>query len=172
MTMRIVPLALMVAGACLIAAAEVVVRDPWLVWNTSASLPVGLYRVRAADGLADGDVVVVRPPSAFAPLFAERGYLPAGTPLLKRIAAGAGDTVCRDGLQVTIDGVAAGHARERDRFGRCLPIWQGCRALGSGEVFLMNRDVPDSLDGRYFGPVSITSVIGRADPLWTLEEAQ
>jgi type IV secretory pathway protease TraF len=34
----------------------------------------------------------------------------------------------------------------------------------------MNWSVPDSLDGRYFGPIPTSSVIGRALPLWTDEE--
>ena len=34
----------------------------------------------------------------------------------------------------------------------------------------MNWDVPDSLDGRYFGPIPASSVIGRALPLWTDED--
>ena len=33
----------------------------------------------------------------------------------------------------------------------------------------MNPGVPDSLDGRYFGPLPASSIIGRAVPLWTDE---
>ena len=54
--------------------------------------------------------------------------------------------------------------------GRDLPVWQGCRVIGDGEIFLMNWEVGDSLDGRYFGPIPASSVIGRALPLWTDEE--
>mgnify|MGYP002142929463 CR=1 FL=1 len=39
-----------------------------------------------------------------------------------------------------------------------------------GQLFLMNWEVRDSLDGRYFGPIPADSVIGRAVPLWTDEE--
>jgi len=42
--------------------------------------------------------------------------------------------------------------------------------IGDGEIFLMNWEVGDSLDGRYFGPIPASSVIGRALPLWTDEE--
>ena len=34
----------------------------------------------------------------------------------------------------------------------------------------MNIDIPDSLDGRYFGPLPATTVIGRAVPLYTDED--
>ena len=54
--------------------------------------------------------------------------------------------------------------------GRPLPVWQGCRVVAGGEVFLMNRQSEDSLDGRYFGPLPTTTIVGRADPLWTDEE--
>ena len=35
-----------------------------------------------------------------------------------------------------------------------------------GEVFLMNPQSANSLDGRYFGPLPAASIVGRAIPLW------
>jgi type IV secretory pathway protease TraF len=102
-------------------------------------------------------------------LLAERGYLPTGIPLIKRIAAVSGQRVCRFGHAVTIDGAYVGMARSRDRLGRPLPAWFGCRTLRSGELFVMNPAAPDSFDGRYFGVLRITDVIGRATPIWTDE---
>ncbi|MGK9235763.1 S26 family signal peptidase [Inquilinus limosus] len=162
----------MLASICLSAGPALVAPVPPFVWNASASLPMGLYRVLAVDHLAVGDIVLARTPAALVPLFAKRGYLPAGVPLLKRVAALPGSTICRDGLRILIDGIAAGRALGRDRLGRTLPVWQGCRVLGDREVFLMNRGVPDSLDGRYFGPVPLGSIIGHAEPLWTVEAPQ
>ena len=71
---------------------------------------------------------------------------------------------------VTVDGITVGNALDRDRLGRTLPIWQGCHRLGASELFLMNIGVRDSLDGRYFGPLAVTTVIGRATPLYTDED--
>jgi type IV secretory pathway protease TraF len=34
----------------------------------------------------------------------------------------------------------------------------------------MNTVPADSLDGRYFGPLPLTTIVGRADPIWTREE--
>lgn len=169
MTLRAAPLVGILAGVCLAAGPAVISPAPRLVWNASTSLPIGLYRVRAADRIDVGDIVLAPPPDALVRSFDSRGYLPAGRPLLKRVAAVPGNTVCRSGLQITIDGAAAGRAREHDWVGRPLPAWQGCRMLADGETFLMNRDVPDSLDGRYFGAVPTRSIFGRAEPLWTLE---
>jgi type IV secretory pathway protease TraF len=81
-----------------------------------------------------------------------------------------GQTVCRNHLAVMIDGVVMAFARERDRRGRPLPVWQGCQLIAKGEVFLMNWQSDDSLDGRYFGPLPVASILGRAVPLWTFAE--
>jgi len=60
--------------------------------------------------------------------------------------------------------------REHDRSGRPLPIWQGCHVIADGEVFLMNWRSADSFDGRYFGALPTSAIIGTAVPLWTGEE--
>lgn len=143
---------------------------PKLLWNASASVPIGLYAVRHALPLHVGELVVVTPPGQLAQFFAARRYLPLGVPLVKHVLALPGQTVCRNGRAITVDGAVVGEALEHDRFGRALPDWQGCCALSTGEVFLMNTAPPDSLDGRYFGPLPLTTIVGRADPIWTREE--
>ena len=121
-------------------------------------------------GLRVADLVVLRPPEPLAEFLADRAYLPRGVPLLKHVSALAGQSVCRNGFAVTINGAAIGKARERDSRGRPLPSWQGCRVVSADEVFLMNPRSADSLDGRYFGPLPASSVIGRAIPRWTMGE--
>ena len=99
---------------------------------------------------------------------AARGYLPIGVPMMKRILALPGQTVCRRGLDIIVYG-AVGRARERDSADREMPVWQGCHTIGDDELFVMNWDVPDSVDSRYFGPFPRGSVIGRALPVFTDE---
>ena len=65
-----------------------------------------------------------------------------------------------------------GKARERDSRGRALPVWEGCRVIRRDEVFLMNPQSADSLDGRYFGPLPAALVVGRAIPLWVNQTKQ
>ncbi|RWB22855.1 MAG: S26 family signal peptidase [Mesorhizobium sp.] len=89
----------------------------------------------------------------------------------KHILAISGQTVCRNNLNVSVDGTEVGTALVRDRSGRDLPSWQGCQRIPPGAVFLMNRQVRDSLDGRYFGFVTTDHIIGRAVPLWTDEQS-
>jgi conjugative transfer signal peptidase TraF len=143
---------------------------PVLVWNSSESAPLGLYHVQPAGMLFVTTLVVAIPPEPLATVLSQGGYLPHGVPLLKRILALADQSVCRDGLVISVDGIVIGTARERDRRGRALPVWQGCRVIADGEVFLMNWDEPASLDSRYFGPIPASAIIGRAEPLWTFGE--
>ena len=153
-----------------IAAASAVDWPVKLIWNATASVPIGFYTIEPADALGVPELVAVMPPEPLAAFMAERGYIAGGIPLLKRVVGLSGQRVCRNGSTVTVDGIEMGEALERDSLGRDLPIWQGCRVIGDDQLFLMNWEVRDSLDGRYFGPIPAASVIGRAVPLWTDEE--
>lgn len=139
------------------------------VWNITASVPTGLYLIRGKQSIHVGERVAIQPTPELRKLLAERGYLPVGVPLLKRVAAVSGQRVCRFAHGVTIDGKFVGVARSFDRRGRPLPAWFGCRHIAKGELFLMNPAAPDSFDGRYFGVLSTHSAIGRATPVWTDE---
>ncbi|HHY51469.1 MAG TPA: S26 family signal peptidase, partial [Alphaproteobacteria bacterium] len=132
---------------------------------------LGLYSIEPERSPEVTDLVAVRAPEPLASFLADGGYLPRGVPLLKRVAALPGQRVCRTALAITVDDVPMGDALDRDRRGRPLPIWQGCRLVENGELFLMNWQVRDSLDGRYFGPLPAIAVIGRATPLYTDEDA-
>ena len=139
---------------------------PRLIWNASASVPVGLYGLHRAGRLHVGELVAIRPPEPLAGYMANRRYLPERVFLLKHIQALSGQTVCRTGAAVTVDGRAVGEALARDRMGRALPVWRGCRVIKRGEVFLMNRTPADSFDGRYFGSLPATIIAGEATPIW------
>lgn len=140
-------------------------RAPRVVWNVSASAPAGPYWVEPAHALQVGDWVAVSPPEPLAAWLVQRGYLAAGAPLLKQVAALPPVVLCRRGAAVTLAGRPAARAAARDRAGRALPDWQGCRRLTAGEIVLLNP-ASDSLDSRYFGPVPRRAIVGRARPLW------
>jgi len=137
-----------------------------LIWNASASVPLGLYRIDPTSAMRVGDMVAVRPSPTLARFMAERRYVEANVPLLKPIAAMDGATVCRLGQSVTINGRTVVTALARDRFGRPLPAWSGCHRLRPDQLFLIAPAHPDSFDSRYFGSVDRSQIIGRAAPLW------
>ncbi|TPI67111.1 S26 family signal peptidase [Mesorhizobium sp. B2-8-9] len=162
-------MAVVLAAVVATAAPALVKMPPLLLWNASASAPIGLYAIRKMAVPAAGAVVVIAPPDPVARFAAKRGYLPLGVPMLKHIEGLPGQQVCRIGRLVTVNGLSIGGALERDRRGRALPDWQGCRTIAADEIFVMNRKVQDSLDGRYFGPFPVSSIVGSAMPLWTDE---
>ena len=71
---------------------------------------------------------------------------------------------------VAVDDIPLAQAQPSDRFGRDLPVWQGCHFVAKTELFLLNPSHPDSLDGRYFGALPADAVIGRAVPILTDED--
>ena len=139
---------------------------PLLVWNASASSPTGLYRVSAAGAPRRGTMVVAWLPDRIRRLAAERHYLPANVPLVKRVGASAGDRVCADGDRIFINGRLAARRRPTDLSGRPMPWWEGCSRLGRGEIFLLSRRGPASFDSRYFGIIGAGLVVGEARLIW------
>jgi len=166
----LVTLAMTCLAVLVVAMTALLPPVPKLIWNASASVPIGLYFVGPTSIHHVGDLVVVRAPEALAALLYTRGYLAKGVPLLKHIAALPGQVVCRTVRTITVDGVTMGHALDRDRLGRVLPVWEGCRLVADEEVFLMNWQSSNSLDGRYFGPLPASTIVGRADPIWIQQD--
>ena len=139
---------------------------PLLVWNASPSSPVGLYAVKSVSGVRVGDVVVAWPPPAYRRMAAARSYLPFHVPLVKRVAAVAGDRVCARQERILINGRPVAVRRTRDRAGRPMPRWSGCRRLRPSELFLLSAAGPLAFDGRYFGVTGASELVGRARLLW------
>jgi conjugative transfer signal peptidase TraF len=161
--MRARPLAGVLLGVGLISAPFAFGRRPTFVWNASASLPIGFYRItRGFPQLRD--TVLVRLAPSFVVLAARRGYLPISAYLLKPVAAVSGDLVCRLGARIYVRGRLAS-LRHRDGRGRPMPTWHGCRRLRTGELFLVAEN-SDSFDSRYFGPVLHRAAAGRAVRIW------
>ena len=138
---------------------------PLLVWNATPSAPVGLYAISAPHDIARGDMVIARLSPPWRALADARRYVPARVPLVKRVAATPGDTVCALGNAISIDGRLRARRRLLDGQGRLMPWWQGCTTLREGMVLLLNDD-PASFDGRYVGPTPANNVVGKLVPLW------
>ncbi|MHA7685488.1 S26 family signal peptidase [Cupriavidus sp. PET2-C1] len=171
---RVMLAGLSILGLAALAWASFVSPLPRLTYNPSDSVAVGWYRVDPTGNRATllqgsvhvGTIVLARLPGEAAALAAQRGYLPADVPLLKRVGAVAPQQVCIVGRSIRIDGVPVAAALSADRMGRPLPSWQQCRRLVSGELFLLSTTDPASFDSRYFGPIAASAVIGVAHLVW------
>lgn len=143
--------------------------------NTTTSMPRGLYR-SVGGPVTPGAWVSVCLPSEIARFGVERGYLGAGScptgtePVLKVVAAGAGDVVQMTAAGVAVNGEFLAHSRplERDRGGRELAAYSaGSRTLAPGELWLHSPFEERSWDSRYFGPVPAACVTDVVAPLVT-----
>jgi conjugative transfer signal peptidase TraF len=141
--------------------------SPYLFWNLTRSAPPGLYVARSGQDVKVRDWVVATLPTHVAALAVQRRYIGSDVPVLKRVAAGEGDRVCAMGGRLLINDHFAAYRKSRDGLGRALPLWSGCRRLGRGGYFLLNRDAANSFDSRYFGPIMRADIIARVAPVWT-----
>ena len=139
---------------------------PALIWNASASSPIGLYHVTAPGSVGPGATVLAWAPAPARRIASDRGYLPANVPLVKHVAGARGDRVCASGEALFLNGGFVALRRTEDGLGRPLPSWDGCRLLLRGELFLLAPGAADSFDGRYFGITQPADVIGRARLIW------
>nr|WP_254425784.1 S26 family signal peptidase [Polaromonas sp. A23] len=145
----------------------------FVVYNPTDSVPRGWYGVSSIDNAASlhvGSIVLARLPVDVASFAGQRGYLPNGVPILKRVGAVARQSVCVRGQTVHIDGAVVATARTHDGARRPLQAWPQCRPLAAGELFLLSDTNPASFDSRYFGPIAASAVLGIARPLWTWSE--
>lgn len=166
---RFIPLA---AGAVSIGALGLVIAQefaPQIVWNASASAPIGLYRIKAHARPRIGEFVLVKPEPALETFITDRGYLPPRIPLIKQVAARSGDEICRHDQAILVRNIHVADALLFDSAGRKMPVWSGCVTLKSDEIFLLNAP-ENSLDGRYFGATNMSGVIGVAMPVLVWEK--
>ncbi|WP_230463142.1 S26 family signal peptidase [Sphingobium sp. Cam5-1] len=153
------------AGSALLLVSAAFPPAPRLVWNASASAPRGLYIVSPAALPGVGDMVIARVPWRYRQLAAERRYLPLNVPLVKRVAASAGDEVCAWGMVILVNGRRIADRQRTDLRGRSMPLWEGCMRLRGRQLFLLMNN-RRSFDGRYFGSTEGEDVMGKAELLW------
>ena len=147
----------LVLGVLVLAA---VVSTRWVRLNLSPSVPRGVYRLAAVSPpLARGTLVLLPVPPAV------QRWHSRWQPLLKPIAALAGDLVCAQADGLWIAGQAYGPVYP-EAGGAPLPRLQGCVRVPAGAVFLASP-APRSLDGRYFGMTPVATITAEARPLLT-----
>lgn len=153
------------AGGIVVLGSAAFPPAPRLVWNASASAPIGLYAVSPGASASLGEMVIARVPEPYRRLAATRRYLPMNVPLVKRVAAIAGDDVCALDQDIFINGRWIAERLMIDGAGRAMPMWSGCIRLRGEQRFLL-MDAPASFDGRYFGVTEGADIIGKARLLW------
>jgi len=165
---------LSLAAACL--ACGWLVDAAGLRWNTSKSMPRGVYRlVRRPARIGEYVAACLKPLEGRRGR--ARGYLMAGAcvggagEVLKIYAGAPGDTVIVDSQGVRIKGelIAGSKPRLRDGAGRELEVKWGTWVLGETEAWLASWNEAVGWDSRYFGSVSTKDIEGVAEPIWVVD---
>jgi type IV secretory pathway protease TraF len=147
----------LVLCGCILAA---MVSTRWVRFNVSPSVPLGLYLLRPVPTpLARGMLVVLPVPVSVRPWHSR------WLPVLKPVAGIPGDVICAVDDILYVNDADFGPIL-REAHGQPLPHFTGCLVVQDDEVFLASA-VPQSLDSRYDGPVTVEALTAHALPLWT-----
>lgn len=147
-----------IVAGCLVAA---VASTHWLKLNVSPSVPVGVYGLTAVPAQVERGMLVLLPSPATMAF-----WHPWWIPLLKPVAAVAGEMVCVQEGMLRLGDADYGPVYA-EAHGRTLPhLAEGCQVVPAGSVFLASM-APKSLDGRYMGMTPVATLTAQAHPLWT-----
>lgn len=141
----------------------------WL--NLSRSEPVGLYRMQAFhQPVKRGDMILLKCPPGYEKYLYGRHWLPEGWPMFKTVQGLPGDTFCISEQQLTLSGKQLGPVFAVDSRGLALPVLRGCRTVRENHILAIATGLKTSFDGRYFGDIPVSLIIGIAQPLLTFKE--
>ena len=139
----------------------------------SNSLPPGLYRIVPA---GSGSDLLICPTGLAEKVSIEREYRVKSfgcgdgyAPLLKPIAARAGDTVTVSEAGVAVNGKLLPNSKQypKDGIGRPMPLVAfGTYSVLPGTVWVISSYNRFSFDSRYFGPVRLDEKVQYAKLFW------
>jgi conjugative transfer signal peptidase TraF len=164
--------------AYLLTAAALVATSLWrsfICLNlVSESMPRGIYLLVRPPGQPRPRLALLCLPPELGLFGRARGYLGVGScpggvaALLKPIVAIEGDVVAVDSRGVAVNGELLPRSAPlaRDREGRPLTVgWTGPVTLAPGTFLPVSTHTDRSWDGRYWGPLPVSSVRAQAVPL-------
>lgn len=134
--------------------------------NLTGSEPRGIYFLKSFDGtLQRGDLVFMKCPPGFEKFIYGRKWLPNEWSLLKTVRGIPGDSFCVSETDVSVEGKRFGPVFPFDRQGLPLPVLRGCWRVPPRHFLPIATGLDNSFDGRYFGAVPDSLIIGKAVPI-------
>jgi conjugative transfer signal peptidase TraF len=142
------------------------------VVNTTASMPVGIYKI-IDEPITRGVIVGACVPESYATLAKDRDYVGHGKcpnglrPVMKHVVAVEGDEISITPRGVSVNGESLANTRvlRLDANGNALPNQFGRHLVAKGQYWLVSNSHPGCFDSRYFG--SVTKTLGVVQPLIT-----
>ena len=136
--------------------------DQYIYLNLTRSLPRGLYLVKKATPQV-GDLVIIDLPLKLKNMLVQQADLNITSLLLKPIIAANGDYICTYEENILINHhlkLAKHHS---------IDLYVMCRKLTQQEFFVGIQSKDNSLDSRYFGPITFKDLRAVVIPLITFE---
>ena len=133
-------------------------------------MPMGIWwETSAASVPKAGDVVVVCPQlTDRQKVYLDPGHCPSHRePVLKPVAAVAGDVVSVSSAGITVNGMPVTNSAPLavDGAGRPLQAYPaGTYTVAAGQMWLV-APLPYSFDSRYLGPLPVSAIEGTAKPV-------
>lgn len=134
---------------------------PKLLYNPSASAPIGWYQLEQSSTLQLGDQVAAYAPDWARKLADDRRYLPYVYPMIKTIVANGGTEVCASNGLISVPNYPDIQTLSQDSLGRDMPQLSGCSTLKPDEYFLISPNQKFGFDSRYFGEVAVADILGK-----------
>jgi conjugative transfer signal peptidase TraF len=143
--------------------------------NTTPSIPLGVYKLSNEPLIKGAYVLFCPPPAPVFELAKARGYLGAGFcpgdygQLMKRLVAAKNDkvTISAEGVVVNGQRLPLSKPIKIDGGSRPLPYYAKSWVMDSDEVLVMSDSNSGSFDGRYFGSIQRSQIVGVIRPVFT-----
>lgn len=141
--------------------------DKYLYFNTSSSIPKGVY-YRTSDSpenISVGDIVVFEPSKKILDYAHQREYMPQDVIyMMKYVGSTDGDTVS-SGDNFTVGDRSYGKIMKNDSKGRKLVPYSEKDYTVKDDEFIAYGTHPRSFDSRFYGPIPKENIICRVKPL-------
>jgi len=131
-------------------------------YQVSRSMPQGFYFIKPVHQLKRGDSVIFHPPTATLTFLVQQGLVPKNGILMKNVMAIPGDYVCKKNHEIWINHRYIAPVYTHGLHHQFLPSNPFCQTLAANQYLLMSTHITHSFDGRYFGSISKTQIIGQA----------
>ncbi len=173
-TVKILSITVLVISASVFAL-SILFRITGIYINTTASFPVGFYKI-VDKPIAKGAYVSFCPPrDKVFDMAMARHYISTGNclggygMLLKRVFAQAGDRVSIGEFGIVVNGELLSNSAQlkADIDGLVMPQYRLETMLTDSEYLLLSDLNPNSFDARYFGLISYAQIQHVVRPLYT-----
>ena len=138
--------------------------------SATTSMPRGFYLVMPTKEIKRYDIVEFMPPPAALEFIAKHHWAPKSGLIIKYVFALPGDDICVRNHAIWINGQKIGKVYHFYAPGKLLPQTKICGKLKENEYLLLSTKKERSFDGRYFGAVTSSNILGKAVPLWVFDD--